>query len=206
MHGVPIEVFTTNYDLVLESAIAYCEKAKIDHGRHRDEINSQTGINEMVWKDLEMYGDFHGRLTKLHGSIDWRWRDKTKKDGIVVANIGPEEDPSDHPIIWPGPEKNVLQPPFDLFHRHFERVVDKATIIIFIGFSFRDDHINQVLRSALGPGNPGKIKFVVYKKEDKETAINQEVRINSILGENVKYEKMGLNLNSVKKILTEIFK
>lgn len=62
------ELFTTNYDIVLEHVIDY-GKLNIDSGRIFD--GRYTSLNTMLWGGPDL--DYRrGRLTKLHGSVDWQ--------------------------------------------------------------------------------------------------------------------------------------
>ena len=64
-----IEIFTTNYDRVLEAAII-ATNINIETGRKSNGLDIR--LNTTCWDKPGEPLDGHGRLTKLHGSVDWR--------------------------------------------------------------------------------------------------------------------------------------
>ena len=149
----PIEIFTTNYDRVLERVIS------------ESEIGVETGLKpnpDQMALDMTLWDspgqplkNNHGRLTKLHGSVNWQ----RSPEGIVVSNPIFTGDHQNHLILYPGYKGEPNQEPFIKFHEHLLSVVRQADIAIFVGFAFRDEHINSIL-SELRPDIP---KYVINK-------------------------------------------
>lgn len=137
-------IFTTNYDGVIESAL-------VAGGFEGDDLNSFLGlagarrkyVNLDAWKEAP--ANHKGLLTKLHGSVDW----KRNGNRINVSDAGFAGDHERHPIIYPGFKGVASSEFFTVFHSYLESAVKEADILIFIGFAFRDDHINTVIRDAL---------------------------------------------------------
>ena len=50
-------------------------------------------------------------------------------------------------VLYPGYKGAADNEPFATFHSHFESCLKKTDIIVFIGFAFRDRHINDILES-----------------------------------------------------------
>ena len=146
-----IEIFTTNYDLVLETAIKEA-KIEVKTGRAFDDI--QTRLDTSLWESTRKSLDFYGRLTKLHGSVDWQLR-----NGEIIMSPVFTGDHQNHLVLYPGYKGVPRQEPFGKFHEHLQRVVGEANAAIFIGFAFRDKYINTIL-SDLPQGIP---KFVVNR-------------------------------------------
>ena len=146
-HFDRIDVVTTNYDLVIESAIEKVGSFPIELG-HRQGVLPTIDIS--AWRRS---GSSGGMLTKLHGSVDWRrGTGNTDKDPIVRRGL-PEFD-GDHNqrvIIYPGYKGVPSHEPFQTFHRYFSQRVSEATHLLFIGFAFRDKYINDLLRSSALP-------------------------------------------------------
>ena len=131
-----IEIFTTNYDLVLETAIQEAE-IKIVTGRVPA---LEMQLDPSFWdKDSELHRDC-GRLTKLHGSVDWQLRG----DSIICSTLY-TEDPNKHSILYPGFKGEPNKEPFIKFHEYLRAVVREAEAAVFIGFAFRDVYINSIL-------------------------------------------------------------
>ena len=149
-----IEIFTTNYDLVLETVIKESE-IKVKTGRSSDDI--QMRLDTACWDQPDALTDDMGRLTKLHGSVDWQ----RHNEDIIVGNPNFTGNHQNHLILYPGYKGEPDQKPFTKFHEHLRAVVQKANAAIFVGFAFRDDYINDIL-SALSSG----ILTYVINKDD----------------------------------------
>ena len=85
--------------------------------------------------------NYNGRLTKLHGSVNW------KKEGDQISVISNDYLKGRNAILYPGSKGIPSDIHFRNMHSHLYRVSGKAELAIFIGFSFRDDYINQILKS-----------------------------------------------------------
>ena len=158
-YGTVIEIFTTNYDLVLETAIEIDKGViNVKTGRQSD---SETRLDTTLWDTSSGLWREHGLLTKLHGSVDWqRWND------TIICSRAYLGDQRRHAILYPGykgePDKEKPDEElFAKFHEHLRAVVQKAIKALFIGFSFRDEYINSIL-SELRPEIP---KFVITKDD-----------------------------------------
>ena len=152
-----LEVFTTNYDRVLENVIREAD-VEIETGRKSDGI--QTRLDTSPWEDfvpVDLLGP-SGRLTKLHGSVDWQ----RSNEGINISEVFTGNH-QNHRILYPGYKGEPTEEPFRTFHEHLRKVVNEKyeslTVAIFIGFAFRDDYINRILAN-LPPETP---KFVITK-------------------------------------------
>jgi hypothetical protein len=97
------------------------------------------------------------RLTKLHGSIDWRLENRVlRRIGIP---FGASDNHSDVPIapletvmIYPNPAKDVETteyPYAELFRDFAAGVCRPNSVLITYGYGFGDDHINRVLEDML---------------------------------------------------------
>ena len=149
-----IEIFTTNYDLVLETVIKESE-IKVKTGRSSDDI--QMRLDTTCWDQPNALTDDMGRLTKLHGSVDWQ----RHNEDIIVGNPNFTENHQNHLILYPGYKGEPDQEPFIKFHKYLEVVVQKADAAIFVGFAFRDDYINDILYDL-----PSKVPVYVINRDE----------------------------------------
>jgi len=147
MNTGAVEIFTTNYDLIIESALRVL-KAK----HTRQILTGRIDGAEMRVLDTRMWlqrddEPAHGMLTKLHGSVEWS-RDEEDAEGDTIYVSDPHFKGSDgrHVILYPGFKGVPDREPFATFHAYFENVLTVASRIIFIGFAFRDEHINRLLK------------------------------------------------------------
>ena len=67
----------------------------------------------------------------------------------------------EHLILYPGYKEVPDEEPFVKFHEHLRAVVQQANAAIFIGYAFRDRHINTILSEL-----PSKISKLVINKDD----------------------------------------
>jgi hypothetical protein len=139
-HGRPpggLTVATLNYDRSVEIA---CEAA---------EIACSTGIERWLEKGDWPWPDQGVRLLKLHGSIDWAWKkdqhpSQLPRDRIVVADD--PTDPNRPALVFGRRAKLQARGPFLGLLAEFERELARSRRLIVIGYSFRDDHVNEVIR------------------------------------------------------------
>ena len=136
----PLEIFTTNYDLIFEST-NHISQLGLEIGKITDrEFGSFSILDESKW---DTPARPPGRLTKLHGSLGWRRR----KDGEIEFNTGVDSqfNPVDYGVLYPGYKGRPLESPFGKFYDSLAHTVAKADVMIFVGYSFRDDDINELL-------------------------------------------------------------
>ncbi len=142
-------IFTTNYDLLVEDAASEVG-VKVTNGF--------SGVTNRFFSEKDftlVRGTTHAhrfseesclcvRLVKLHGSTSWY-----KNDGKVFEKHPGQIDPSlERCMVLPRRRKVVetLTHPYDrLFSLASNTIGRKCGNIISSGFSFSDDHINNVL-------------------------------------------------------------
>lgn len=154
-NGQPVEIFTTNYDLILEAAIEHGQ-LPIETGRSRGVL---PRLQEEFWMDSSRQATNNrtGLLTKLHGSVDW-----SRGNGKIYCGTPLYRgNHKDHVIIYPGFKGVPTEKPFTLFHEHFLQTVGETTLVLAIGFAFRDEYINQMLRDQL----PRDTKMIVINPD-----------------------------------------
>ena len=164
-----LHIFTTNYDRLIEFGSDLLGLRVID--RFVGELEpvfraSRLGI-DMHYNPPGIRGEpryLEGviRLTKLHGSIDWRQvKEAGQNDRIVRAALpfGALSDHSEVPkgatdglMIYPNPAKDVetLEYPYaELFRDFAAAVCQPNAVLVTYGYGFGDDHINRILRDML---------------------------------------------------------
>jgi len=154
-----IKVFTLNYDLLFEYAATEVNAIVIDgfsftiprtfSGRFYDYDIVQRERSKLEEEDNFIQRVFH--LHKLHGSLDWE-RDTEDKQVRI------KHKPYTPLIIYPREAKyedSYEQPFFEMMAR-FQRNLrlQDDTMLICIGYSFNDKHVNAAIEEALNQ-NPG---------------------------------------------------
>ena len=164
-----LHVFTTNYDRLIEYG-ADLLGLRI--------LSRFVGDLEPVFRASRLGVDMHYnppgirgeprylegviRLTKLHGSIDWRQIGEAENiDRIVRTSLPFGADPehsqvpsnvTDSLIIYPNPAKDVetlAYPYAELFRDFAAAVCQPNTVLVTYGYGFGDDHINRIIRDML---------------------------------------------------------
>lgn len=137
-----VELVTTNYDVVLEAALDVLAKdinVSIDTGW-------RGTIHRTLDADLWTQQSRKGLLTKLHGSVNW-----TRDSGqIYIGDPTFKGSHKNHAIIYPGFKGRPAHPMFQSFHAHFRNALQVSDKVLFIGFAFRDEYINDLCERTVG--------------------------------------------------------
>lgn len=154
-----VKIFTLNYDLLFEDAATVANAIVIDgfsytfprtfSGRYFDYDVVQREGSKLKEEDNFVQRVFH--LHKLHGSINW---ERNEKAGTIEI----KEKPKKALMVYPREAKyedSYEQPFFEMMAR-FQRNLrlNDDTLLVCIGYSFNDKHINAVIEEALNQ-NPG---------------------------------------------------
>lgn len=133
-----VEVFTTNYDLLFEDAF---ERARNPY------FDGFSGGSAPFFDPVSVASDDlpprWTRLWKMHGSIGW-----ALEDGVVVRGKGRAATE----LVYPDHLKYDLtqkQPYSSMFERLKTFLLTPDTLLLAVGFSFRDAHICAVLDESL---------------------------------------------------------
>lgn len=140
----PIEVFTTNYDILFEASF---DQLRVPH--FDGFVGSQFAYfsPETVENDLLMPSPAWVRFWKLHGSVSWTMERVRSEYRITRgrANLGGE-------MILPSHRKydeSRKQPYRSLMDRLAKVLAREDSLLVSCGFSFSDQHINAVVLDAV---------------------------------------------------------
>lgn len=141
LRHAPLEVFTTNYDLLLEQALERCSVPYFDGfvGSYRPSFDLHA-LEEDILPDRWV------RLWKLHGSVNW-----TMNEEGLVRRCFPT-DKSERTLIYPSHlkyDQSRRLPYLALLDRLRSFLRQPGAVLISCGFAFRDEHINDVVGQAL---------------------------------------------------------
>ena len=147
-----VTIFTTNYDTVIET---YCR------------VNKHACVDGFVGEsDLRRWvGDFDTqnannsvRLYKLHGSLEWKLH---KEYGIIMSpELSNSRNIEKDIMIMPtrSPKDEEKESPFSEIFGFMKKEFKDQDACIVIGYSFRDESVNDVFMEFL---RDGKIMIVV---------------------------------------------
>ena len=162
-------IFTTNYDRLLEYSSDLLGLRIIDRfiGAlapvfHSSRLGVDLHYNPPGIRGEPRYLEGVVRLTKLHGSVDWRShmgpsaRHEVQR---VPLPFGANDDhpglpanPADQLLIYPNASKDVetLAYPYAELFRDFSAAACRPNaVVVTYGFGFGDDHVNRILRDML---------------------------------------------------------
>lgn len=146
-----IDIFTTNYDVVIEKAVRELEARDIGNPKIRtgaDDSDVYRRLDQSLWSRDREPNSRSGLLTKLHGSVHW----SQHGEHIHVGDPGYKGSEDRQVILYPGFKGVPDREPFVTFHAYLERQLLEARRAIFIGFAFRDVHLNDIILRTLTPG------------------------------------------------------
>ncbi len=164
--------FTTNYDTLLEDALALHKKTVCD-GFSGGAVGFWNAEKEFYNTSLD---SSTYQLFKLHGSIDWH---RDEKLGLVRARYGTKylSNP-ENIMIYPQATKYVetQKDPFASLFMGLRKTLmsNQQNTLLTCGYSFGDDHINAEIESALrSEGNQTTVIAFIQEAPKDDVVINK---------------------------------
>lgn len=148
-YQAPLEVFTVNYDLLLETALEELGVAYFDgfvgslRARFRTDLVEARPGDDPSWLP-----SFVARVWKLHGSVNWLWEGDELTD---VVRIGSPVVAGSPAAIYPSDTKYAesRRVPFVVLQDRLRRALrEPETLFLVAGYSWGDQHLNDVLFDA----------------------------------------------------------
>ena len=183
-----VQLFTTNYDTLFEQAAQEGGYAVIDgfsftsprtfSGRYFDYDIVQRERTRL--KDEESFVSKVFHLYKMHGSLTWERTEQGR-----VQQVDSTESPL---IVYPASDKyesSYEQPYFEMMSRFQQALRRENTLLIVLGFGFKDKHIQNVILEAINQNPSFQLVIVNYngngtinREELKEYFDGNEVKRN----------------------------
>lgn len=156
-------VFTTNYDLYSEKAmdelgITYTNgfsgfvKRYFNPAIFNYALAEQMDISSFKWSIIDSFI----YLFKIHGSVNWVEVEETNKlfkvEELQFTDFEYLKGKKQNLMIYPSPIKqnaSLGSPYSDLFREFQKRITQNQSILITMGYSFSDEHINNLIYQAL---------------------------------------------------------
>ena len=145
-YNLPVELFTVNYDLLLETALDRLRVPYFDGfvgtvraGFHTELVEGKAG------SDREWMPAFFVRLWKMHGSVNWSWQEDRQiiRLGQPIAEGAAAIFPSDTKY------EESRRVPFVVLQDRFRRALhEPETLVLISGYSFSDAHLNDMIFDA----------------------------------------------------------
>lgn len=146
-YSSPVEIFTVNYDLLLETALERLRVPYFDGFVGNLRARFQTELVEAAPDSHDQaVPPFFARLWKLHGSVNWSWQDDRE-----ILRLGQPVEQGRVAAIYPSDTKyeESRRVPFLVLQDRFRRALHQPeTILLISGYSFSDAHLNEIIFDA----------------------------------------------------------
>ena len=140
-------IVTLNYDLSIEGQAAAIG-IPCDTG-----IRSWSVDGKLSWRIGSV------NLLKLHGSIGWSFSPQYSHDGQLEEELVVSGQTGQSPaVIFGQREKLRATGPFLQLFDEFRKRLDTANQLVVIGYSFQDDHVNEIIRRWI---NRDKLRHII---------------------------------------------
>jgi len=162
------EVFTPNYDLIFESSLEELQLPFFDGfvGSNEPfflpesiEKNNSKNYPPQSWI----------RIWKIHGSLGWFWKECNGKYSVVrLGRNAKTESNGKEIVIYPSKEKyesSRKQPFLSYLDRLKNSLVESDGLFIFCGYSFGDEHINEIIFNGLKFNKRLHVIIFLYDEE-----------------------------------------
>lgn len=187
-HEYSKEVFTTNYDLIIEKSLEQSQIPYFDGfvGSYepffwQESIEQPTVKTDMTRNWI--------RLWKIHGSLSWFWKEDKSDNSQKIIRVGKFDKAGTTDkelVIYPSKEKydsSRKQPFISYFDRLKNFLSSGELLFIFTGFSFSDQHINEIIFNCLRQNN--RLFCIVLCFTDKEVENLHNLTKSSYMNLNV---------------------
>jgi hypothetical protein len=210
------KIFTTNNDLVIEKAMDGLGIMYLDGfiGTTQRTFRPECYNYDFYFPSTSTEGKVHRvdqviHFYKIHGSINWVTSFNSPENiyGIQTKDIKTieEENKYSDVMIYPTPLKHefTLDFPYsDLFRRFADAITQPQSVLVTIGYSFADEHVNRIIYQALTI--PSFTLLIVDPLADKNEEIKrlialEDSRIHIISGWDI-----GTFEGFAKKLLPDI--
>jgi len=152
----PVELFTTNYDLLMEQAL---EEFRIPY--FDGFVGSRMTFFDPSAIEEDKLPARWARLWKLHGSINWLHDEK----GQVYRRFSTEN--ADRTVIYPSHlkyDQSRKMPYLAMIDRLKAFIKLPSAMLITSGYSFKDQHLNETILQALQASSTSIVFALMYGK------------------------------------------
>ena len=182
----PVELFTTNYDLLLERAMEEAGLPFFDGfvGSFApffvpESVEAEVGQSEApprCWT----------RLWKMHGSVGWHLRKDTGAAKSRIARLTAcDPTAGEELMIFPSREKYAASRklPFLTYQDRLRRFLSAGESVLFVvGYSFSDEHLNEILFQGLRSNSRLAVVVFAYGIEVKADDTSKLVLPDGLIG------------------------
>lgn len=157
---VPVEVFTPNYDLLLEEAFEQYKVAFFDGF-----VGAREPFFDIAAMEQDALPPRWTRLWKLHGSINWI---KRTDESVFRCHHAATND--QQLLIYPSHlkyDQSRRMPYLAMIDRLRAFFRDTNPVLVICGYSFADEHLNEVLLNGLRGNRSAHCFALMHPSLDK---------------------------------------
>ena len=162
----PVEIFTTNYDVLIETALEAERVAAFDGFVG---CNQPFFSHETLTRPESAPGSAWARLWKIHGSITWKLDTVRGRQRVIRT-----EPHNEGEMILPSHHKydESRKQPYSALLDRLTRVLDREDAILLVcGYSFSDDHINAIIFDALEAKKRPHVIALQYTDPEQDSVL-----------------------------------
>jgi hypothetical protein len=162
----PVEIFTTNYDVLIETAFEAERVAAFDGFVG---CNQPFFSHETLTRPESAPGSAWARLWKIHGSITWKLDTVRGRQRVIRT-----EPHNEGEMILPSHHKydESRKQPYSALLDRLTRVLDREDAILLVcGYSFSDDHINAIIFDALEAKKRPHVIALQYSDPEQDSVL-----------------------------------
>lgn len=171
----PTQIFTTNYDLLAEQALERQRVAYFDGFMG----SREPSFDLQAVEEDQLPGRWN-LLWKLHGSINW----SQDADGNVVRRPADADDDSSA-LVYPSHlkyDQSRRLPYLAMMDRLKAFLRKPGAVLVTCGFSFRDQHINEVLDQSLRSNPTATVQGLLHGSLDEyEDAVGLATNLPNLI-------------------------
>lgn len=195
-----VNIFTTNNDLFNERVL---DRLNINFNngfgggldKYFNPARFSYTFSKKIEASIEKYEPLDNMvyLYKLHGSINWIEEEGNSLFNIKEINIDKDYKPdSKNVLIYPNPLKQgkSLTAPYSDIIREFQRkLLLQNSVLFVIGYSFSDDHLNNIIYQALSTNS--SLSIIIFGNYPSKSIFKiNDKRIYKVYGQTNTNEKI----------------
>jgi hypothetical protein len=159
-HELP--VFTTNYDSVVETAVAALSGCVLVDGFDTDGF-----FDPREWNKKSQQACV--KLFKLHGSLSYReWRDGRIQKVVTEESVTTDSRYRRNRLIYMGLDEYPREEPFRSAHEFLQSYLMNAKHCVVIGFTFRDTEIKDIFDRSMEANE--KLRLTILDPDGRKIA------------------------------------
>lgn len=193
-----LHIFTTNYDMLLEDLF-------LEFNNKEPDISLINGIPNCCqegsyWSESKYPASNNNKkgffLYRLHGCVSWFYHGQGDERVYFHRRDCTQQEINNLCAMYPGLERYRGLNPHAFGFRQFYKYLLYCNVIIFIGFSFRDDDVKHILLSA-NSRRDKPIKIIVIDPALQDTDIHANFLESA---KNTQFPVETPSINEIKSI------